>query len=421
MLKYNFFNKNLNIILLSFLFISIIANKYNTVFDFGYSLRFHDLIFLILFLKFFFETKLTKLIIPQNMFFTIILLFIIYFFLRFIIENNYTNIRYILTLAVFFLFNSKLITKYDIFKNTIFIYLILLLNLYIFVNFIIESYEYSKFKISYSYFFVRGFDGVSTINQMSLFSCFSLILLFFNKNIKFKGVWYLIAIFNLLIFRSYVVIIFILVILGLYIFQKIKLNFKNLFILLLIAFSIIGLRFYSHLEQDLLNLKSQSSLEIRSHIIDRDYEILKNKLQKSSLNQILFGGGAGYIYKLTSEYNILTENLLNEKFSEQMPWYAKHVINDTTHNIIYQLFFEHGLIGLFVYFYLLFLFIKIFFWFKNYQKESSLIFMLTFTHLHFHMFNPGEIEIFLLIFSIMLYNFKTDYNISNAYFTGNKK
>ena len=427
MLKYNFFNKNLNIILLSFLFISIIASKYNTVFDFGYSLRFHDLIFLFLLIKFFFEIKPSKLIIPQNNFTLIVLLFLTYFFIRFIIDNNFTNLRYLLTFAVFFLFNSKLTTKYNLFKSEIFTYLILILNSYILLSFFYSCYEFNLFHFVDSkqtnylyYFFLRYFDGVSTINQMSLFSCFSLILLFHNKKIKLRLAWYLILFFNILIFRSYVVIVFTLLIIGLYAFKKIKINFLNLSIIILIATSVLNIRLYNFDKNNFLDLNNASSLIVRNDINQRDYEIFKNKFEKDSAINIVFGKGVGYIYKLTSEYNPLISEKINEKYQEKMPWYENVIKNDTTHNIIFQLYFEHGLVGISLYFYLLFLFIKIFFYFKKYQQESSLIYMLTFTHLHFHMFNPGEIEIFLILFSIMFHNLRSENNMDNPSFPSNK-
>lgn len=405
-------NKNLNIFLFTLLFISIISSKYNTLIDFGFSLRVHDIIFLFLILKLFFESKLTKFIIPQNNFIPYVYLLISYCLVRLILEDNYTYIRYIFTFAILFLFNSKLKVEDNFFKSEIFIYLILTINLYVFINFIIENYEFNLIYPSvkpkyFHYFLARYFDGISTINQMSLFSCFSYIILFCHKKIKFKIAWYILLTLNILIFRSYVTILFISIIIGLYIFQKIKLNYLNFLILILIAGSVFTLRTFNFEQIVFFDLKNNSSMLVRNGILKRDFELTKNIFKEPKIIKNFFGGGAGYIYNIKEEYEDVIGNKVNEIYNDQLPWYAKHVKADTTHNIAYQLFFEHGIIGLFIYIYLLYLFIKIFFYFKNFQDETSLIYLLVFTHLHFHMFNPGEIEIFLLLFSILFHNIKS--------------
>lgn len=405
-------NKNLNIFLFTLLFISIISSKYNTLIDFGFSLRVHDIIFLFLILKLFFESKLTKFIIPQNNFIPYVYLLISYCLVRLILEDNYTYIRYIFTFAILFLFNSKLKVEDNFFKSEIFIYLILTINLYVFINFIIENYEFNLIYPSvkpkyFHYFLARYFDGISTINQMSLFSCFSYIILFCHKKIKFKIAWYILLTLNILIFRSYVTILFISIIIGLYIFQKIKLNYLNFLILILIAGSVFTLRTFNFEQIVFFDLKNNSSMLVRNGILKRDFELTKNIFKEPKIIKNFFGGGAGYIYNIKEENEDLIGNKVNEIYNYQIPWYAKHVKADTTHNIAYQLFFEHGIIGLFIYIYLLYLFIKIFFYFKNFQDETSLIYLLVFTHLHFHMFNPGEIEIFLLLFSILFHNIKS--------------
>lgn len=418
-------NKNLKIFVFTLLFISIISSKYNTLIDFGFSLRVHDIIFLFLISKLFFESKLTKFIFPQNHFIPYVYLFISYFIVRLIFEDNYIYIRYIFTFAILFLFNSKLKVEDNFFKNEIFIYLILTINLFVFINFIIENYEFNLINPSleskyFFYFLVRYFDGISTINQMSLFSCFSYIILFCHKKIKFKIAWYLLLTLNILIFRSYVTIVFISIIIGLYIFQKIKLNYLNFLILILIAGSVLTLRTYNIDQNAFYDFKNSSSIMVRNGILKRDLKIAKDRIKNPNVIKNIFGGGAGFIYTVKEEYDDLIRNGINEIYNNQKPWYAIHVKADTTHNIIYQLFFEHGIIGLFIYIYLLYLFIKIFFYFRNFQNETSLIYLLVFTHLHFHMFNPGEIEIFLLLFSILFHNIKSEDIKNNFSLSTNK-